>query len=415
MTASLSLPHLPRNRALQERAALVIPGGIYGHLDAALTFKGAPQFVDHADGSRFWDVDGNEYLDLMCSWGPILHGHRHPKIEAAVARQVAKADTANGPGEVLVELAELFTATVAHADWAIFAKNGSDATTLCLTLARAKTHRRTILVAEGAYHGALPWCNPNVSGALPSDRQHLSYYRYNDLDGVRALAEQHRDDLAGIIASAFRHDAGYDQELPTPEFARGLREICDQNAALLILDEVRAGFRLSFGGSWEPLGVQPDLSAWSKAIGNGYPIAAVLGADEIRAAAQSVFATGSFWMSAGPMAAAVATINLLAEEDGVARMSARGQQLRDGITEQARSYGLDVNLTGPVTMPYLSFAGEDNWERTEMWTAGCISRGLYVHPRHNWFLSTALTEADIEQALQASDASFADVARHFGR
>jgi glutamate-1-semialdehyde 2,1-aminomutase len=346
----------------------------------------------------------------MCSWGPILHGHRHPKVEEAVVRQVASVDCGNGPTQVFVELAELFVRTVDHARWAVFAKNGSDVTTLALTIARAATGRKTILVAEGAYHGALPWCNPNTAGVIPTDRASLAYYTYNDLGSVEQLAAQHAGNLAGIIASPFKHDAGLDQALCDPEFAHGLRRICDAHDAVLILDDVRAGFRQALGGSWEPLGVNPDLSAWSKAIGNGYPIAALLGSEAMRAGAEAIFATGSFWMSAGPMAAAIATINLLHEEDGVARMFDRGNQLVTGLHAQAAQAGLPVNVTGPVTMPYLTFAGEESHRWTELWAAAVAARGVYLHPRHNWFLSTALTEADIDAVLTATDGAFQDIA-----
>jgi len=241
----------PVDRALRERASRALPGGVYGHVSSSLLWPGAPQFVSRAEGSRIWDVDGREYVDLMCSWGPILLGHRHPAVEEAVERQHRLVDCGNGPSPVMVNLAERLIATVGHADWALFAKNGGDATTLCLTLARAHTGRATILVAEGAYHGALPWCNPERLGTVPGDRAHLAYYRFNDLESVRAAVRAHPGDLAGVIVSPFRHDAGFDQELPDPVFARGLRELCDETGALLILDDVRAGFRVALGSSWE--------------------------------------------------------------------------------------------------------------------------------------------------------------------
>lgn len=402
---------LDKDAALRTRAFKVVPGGMYGHTVVSGLWPGAPQFVGRAEGSHVWDVDGNEYVDLMCSWGPILHGHRHPKVEEAVARQSTQVDTGNGPGAVFVELAELFVDTVEHADWAMFAKNGSDVTTLALTIARAQTNRRVILVAEGAYHGALPWCNPNQTGVVASDREFLDYYIFNDLESVRVLAEKHKGDLAGVIVSAFKHDAGFDQALPDPEFARGLRQICDKAGAALILDDVRAGFRMALGASWEPLGVQPDLSAWSKGIGNGYPIAALLGSDDFRSAATSVFATGSFWMSAGPMAAALASIQLLRDEDGVSQMFQQGNRLVEGLRSLALGHGLEVNLTGPSTMPYLSFVHETDRELTELWASNMAARGVFLHPRHNWFISTALTVEDVERALAAADVSFAAVAR----
>jgi len=410
----MNAPSHPISDALLHRAAAVIPNTMYGHQDARGLWPGAPQYVSRTAGPRLWDADGHEYIDLLCSWGPIIHGYQHPRIEEAVNRQRRLCDTANGPSEHMVTLAEKLVEVVEHADWAMFAKNGSDVTTLCLTIARAHTGRAVILVEEGTYHGALPWCNPDKTGVLPSDRAGLAYYTYNDLASVQKLVDEHRGDVAGIIAAPFRHDpAGSDLELVDPEFARGLRRICDENQALLILDEVRTGFRMSFGGSWEPLGVRPDLSSWSKAIGNGYPIAAVLGAEKVRAAAGSFFVTGTFWFSAVPMVAALTSITMLQESDGVSQMFTRGEHLVSGLRLQAASYSLPVNITGPATMPYLSFAGERDHQVTLAWTAECAARGVFIHPKHNWFMSTALTEADIDAVLIATDAAFKTVATQF--
>ena len=289
---------------------------MYGHQSAASLPAAYPQFMRGGRGARIWDVDGNEYVDLMCSYGPVVLGHQHPRVEEAAAAQAALGDCQNGPGPVMVDLAELLVRTVRHADWAMFAKNGTDATTMCCTIARAQTGRRKILVAAGAYHGAAPWCTPRPAGVTPQDRANLGYYTYNDLASVRQAAAEAGDDLAAILVSPFKHDAGYDQELVDPEFARGLRALCDATGAALILDDVRCGFRLHLGSSWEPIGVDPDLSAWSKAIANGHPLAAVLGNDAFRDGARQVFVTGSFWFSAVPMAAAIATITALARGAG---------------------------------------------------------------------------------------------------
>jgi glutamate-1-semialdehyde 2,1-aminomutase len=398
------------DRALRERAQAVIPGGMYGHQSTAFLWPGAPQFMSTADGSRIWDVDGNEYIDLMCSYGPILLGHRHPGVEDAVRRQHELIDCGNGPAAVMVDLAERLVAVVEHADWAVFAKNGTDATTLCLTFARAHTGRAAILAAEGAYHGAAPWCTPSRSGIVAGDRSHLAYYRFNDLESVHRAAAAHEGDLAGVIVSPFRHDAGFDSEMPDPAFAHGLRELCDRTGALLILDEVRAGLRLAYGGSWEHLGLRPDLSAWGKGIANGYPLAAVLGAEPVRSAAKSVFATGTFWTSADPMAAAIATLDVLKQTDGVAALHTAGQQFWDGVQHQASARSVEINLTGPVTMPYITFAAERDHELGDVFARGCAENGLYLHPRHNWFISAAHSEHDIEQALTATDQGFAAVA-----
>src|SRR5271170_2314582 len=306
--------------ALRERARAVIPGGMYGHLSVNALPAEYPQFYQRAEAAHVWDVDGNEYVDFMCSFGPNLLGHKHPKVEQAAAAQAALGNTMSGPGPVMVELAELLVGRVAHADWAIFAKYGTDATTVCLMVARAATGRPTVLAAAGAYHGAVPWFSHRPDGVTAQDRANFRYYRFNDIASVERAVEEAGGDVAAIIVSPLRHDAGFDQEMVRPEFARQLRELCDRIGAALIMDEVRAGFRLHDGGSWEPIGVAPDLSAWSKAIANGYPLAAILGSARYAEAAARIFVTGSFWFQSVPMAAAVATITAIREESAVPAM-----------------------------------------------------------------------------------------------
>jgi glutamate-1-semialdehyde 2,1-aminomutase len=392
------------------RAATVIPGGLYGHQNVATLPRGYPQFMSRGLGAHVWDVDGNEYVDLMCSYGPVLLGHRHPKVDEAAARQAAEADCQNGPSPRMVELAEAFVATVDHADWAVFSKNGTDATTQCLTIARAATGKRKILVATGAYHGAAPWCTPGPGGVLAEDRAHLLTYRYNDLASVEAAVAAAGDDLAAVVVSPIRHDVNADLELPDPAFARGLRSVCDSRGAVLILDDVRCGLRLHHGSSWEPLGVEPDLSAWSKAIANGYALGAVLGRESLAGAVRKIFTTGSFWFAAVSMAASLATLAVLEEEDTVGRTVKIGSMLRHGLAEQATARALEVSLSGPVQMPFLTFAGDDDFSRADRFAQRCILGGVYLHPRHNWFVSGAMDEADVDRVLDVTEAAFDEVA-----
>jgi glutamate-1-semialdehyde 2,1-aminomutase len=403
------------DRALRDRARAVIPGGMYGHQSMAALPPEYPQFMRGGRGARVWDADGNEYVDLVCSYGPVVLGHQHPAVEAAAREQAALGDCQNGPGEVMVALAETLVSVVDHADWAMFAKNGTDATTMCCTIARAQTGRSRILVARGAYHGAAPWCTPRPDGTTPADRANLGYFEYNDLASARAAAAEAGDDLAGILVSPFRHDAGYDQELVDPAFARGLRELCDQAGAALILDDVRCGFRLHLGSSWEPIGIRPDLSAWSKAIANGHPLAAVTGTDAFRDGASRIFVTGSFWFSAAAMAAAVATIDALRTESAIPAMQRAGAALREGITAQASAWGFEIRYTGPDPMPYLTFAGDRDHALVSEFAAEAVRRGAFVHPRHNWFVSAAMTDADIALALTATDEAFGAIRKRLGQ
>jgi glutamate-1-semialdehyde 2,1-aminomutase len=399
---------------LRQRARAVIPGGMYGHMSANALPPAYPQFYQRSEGSHVWDVDGNEYVDFMCSFGPIILGHKHPGVEAAAAAQRADGDTQAGPAAAMVDAAELLVDRVAHADWAMFAKNGTDATTTCVTIARAATGRAKVLAAAGAYHGSAPWCTIRMDGVTPEDRANLAYYTFNDIASVHRALEEAGGEAAAIIVSPFRHDAGFDEELVDPQFARDLRALCDRTGAALVLDEVRAGFRMNDGGSWEPLGVAPDLSAWSKAIGNGYPVAAILGSAPLREAASRIFVTGSFWFQAVPMAAAVATITAIREEDAVAAMRRTGTKLQEGIERQAAEAGVRISMTGPPAMPNLRFPDDADLAKGKMFCGTVAEHGVILHPRHNWFLSAAHTDHDIERALDATWAGFQAVRAQFG-
>jgi glutamate-1-semialdehyde 2,1-aminomutase len=397
---------------LRRRAARVIPGGMYGHLNATLLPPGYPQFYARAHGCRLWDVDGREYLDFMCSWGPIIVGHQHPVVEEAARRQAAQGDCMNGPTARLVELSERLVDLLPHADWALFQKNGTDATTTAVTLARAATRKRKIVLAKGAYHGAVPWCSPSLNGVTAEDRAHLIYFRYNDIESLEAAVREAGDDLAAILVSAFRHDMGQPQELPSAAFAQAARALCDKKAAALILDEVRAGFRLSMQGSWESLGVRPDLSAWSKAIANGYALAAVTGNEAFRQAAREIYITGSFWMGGVAMAAALATLEVLESKDAIRHFEQVGQRLRDGLARQAARHGLAIKQTGPVQLPSVLFEDDADYAKGAYFATEAIKQGVYLHHRHNMFLSLAHTTQDIDLALQVTDHACARLAAH---
>jgi len=399
------------DRALRERARKVVPGGMWGHMRAEGLPEGYPQFFARGEGCYLFDVDGRRYLDFMCSWGPIVLGHKHGEVEDAVRRQAADGDCLNGPTARMVELAERLVGLVTHASWVMFSKNGTDATTTCVTLARGATGRRKIVLARGAYHGAVPWCTPHPFGVTSEDKAHAIHCRYNDIASLEAAVDQAGDDLAGILVSAFRHDYGVDQERPDRAFAVRARALADARGAALILDDVRAGFRLSLHGSWHPLGVEPDLSAWSKAIANGYPLAAVAGNDRFREAASKLYVTGSFWCGANAMAASLATLDALERGNGPEHMRAMGQRLRDGLAAQARRHGVGIRQSGPPQMPTVLFDDDPDFIKGYRFVTEALMRGVYLHPKHNMFLSMAHTEADIDFALQVTDEAMAAVAK----
>jgi glutamate-1-semialdehyde 2,1-aminomutase len=399
--------------ALFARAERVIPGGIYGHQSPRMLVPGAyPSFFARAEGARLWDVDGNEYLDLVCGYGPIVLGHNHPAVDAAAAREAANGRCYNGPGRAFVELAERLVALTPWAAWAVFAKNGSDVCTWAVQVARAATGRTKILAAKGAYHGAHAWCAPLPGGTTPEDRVHVATYRYNDLASVDRALALHDGDVAGIIVSPFRHDAFHDSEMPAPGFLAGLRERCDRLGAVLILDDVRAGFRLSLAGSGDAVGVEPDLTCYCKALGNGYPISAALGRERLREAATRVFFTGSYWTGPVEMAASLACLAELEATDAITHMRRIGTRLRDGMVAQGETHALPVHWSGPPALPFMTFRDDEgSFARSRTFAAACAAHGVYLHPHHNWFVSAALDDADVDRILGVTDVAFREVAR----
>lgn len=400
--------------ALRARALKVIPNGMYGHESVRMLPDSFPQFFSKAEGAYIWDADGNRYLDYMCAYGPSLLGYRDERVDAAAQAQAMLGDTLTGPSPLLVELAETLVAMVDHADWAMVCKNGTDATTMAMSSARAQTGKRIVLVAKGAYHGAAPWCTPIPAGTVAEDRAHVRTYAYNDVASLEAAVADAGDDLAAVFASPFRHDAFIDQEAPEPAYARRARELCDETGAMLIVDEVRAGFRLARGSSWSELGVQPDLSAWGKCFANGHPISALLGSDSCREGAGSIYATGSFWLSAVPMAAAIETLRIIRESDYLEHMVRLGERLRSGLDVAATKHGFALRQTGPVQMPQIMFADDPDFRVGYGWAEEMLARGVYMHPWHNMFLCAAMTDADIDLTLVAADDAFAALAARRG-
>ncbi|MGV9796786.1 aminotransferase class III-fold pyridoxal phosphate-dependent enzyme [Mycobacterium sp. NPDC003449] len=398
---------------MRERAAKVIPAGMYGHMRAHTPHmpQSYPQFWSRGEGVYAWDVDDNRFIDFMCSFGPMLLGHRNPVVEAAAQQQAQLGDALSGPSPRMVELAELFTETVAHADWAMFAKNGTDATSAAVRIARVASGRRKLLKATKAYHGANEWFTPITAGVTAEDRANIVEFAYNDITDLQRVAAEHAGDIAAIIVTPFRHDSYAPQEHAEAQFARTARELATREGAALILDEVRAGFRLHVKGSWEPLAVRPDMTAFSKAIANGYALSALVGADSLREAASQVYVTGSFWFSAVAMAAGIATVTQAVELDAPAVMAASGERFRLALEAQAAGAGLPLAVTGPPQMPLLNFVDDSDLRKALAFTDAAARRGVLLHPWHNMFLSTAHTTEVIDDVLDRTQDAFAEIAQ----
>jgi glutamate-1-semialdehyde 2,1-aminomutase len=397
-----------RSQELFDRASRVILGGIYGHASPALALPGSfPYYAERAQGCRYWDVDGNEYIDYLCGYGPMILGHQHPEVEAAAARQQRDALCVNHPGAIMVDLAEYLVALVEFSAWAVFGKNGSDMTTWAVQVAREHTKRRKILKVAGAYHGIDPWCTPGHAGLLEEDRAHVHDFNWNDLESFERLLRQFRGDIAGVIMTPFHHPAFQESQMPAPGFWSHIETACRREGIVLILDDIRAGFRLDLGGSHRYFGFEPDLICFCKALANGHALSAALGRRELRSAASKVFLTGSYWNSPPAMAAALACLQIMKREGTPAVLRQRGEQLMQGLVETGARHGYEVSASGPPAVPFLSFADDRSLRRRQRFCAEVAERGAFLHPHHNWFLSSAHTPEDIDATLRMADEAFA--------
>ena len=393
--------------ALWERARRVMPGGVYGHQNGATLGEGHPRFLARAERSRVWDVDGNEYVDWMCAYGPMILGYGHPAVESAVAEQVAAGDCLPLPGPRMVELAERLVALTPRADLVVFGKNGADATSWAVDVARAHTGRPLIARVAGAYHAARPWALPRLPGVPSHYREDLVEFSWNDLDGLRALFERHPDAIAVVMTTPFDHSTGTN---PAPGFFAGIRALCDRHGAVFAMDDVRAGFRFHLGGSCEHFGAAPDLICYSKAIANGHALSAGLAREALRGAAERIYFTGSFFFASGAFAAALATLEVLERTDAIARIGRIGGLLVEGLGEQARRHGVALLPPGQPAMPVIRFAEDPERRRIRRWCSLVTEGGAYAHPAHNWFVSAAHTEDDVTRTLEATERAFGLVA-----
>jgi len=397
------------------RATKVIPSGISGNKNPAFAVPGTfPYFAERGEGCKYWDVDGNEYIDYLLGYGPIVLGYNYKKIDEAADKQKKMGSAFNHPTERSVELAEKMVEIVPWADWAVFGRNGSDVTTYSIQIAREYTQKRKIIMAKGAYHGSHSWCTPGHGGLIDEDYRQVLSFTWNDATELEDLVKANEGDVAAIILTPYHHPAFADQVMPAPGFWADVRRICDENDIVLIADDVRAGFRLDIGGSGEYLGYKPDIACYCKAIANGYCMSSAVGRDKLKNAASKVFFTGTYYTSAIEIAAALATIEELQATNAIEHMMKMGTMLQEGLKAKAESHGLQVNITGPPTIPYMSFSNESNFRRSQLFSGEVAKRGAILHPHHNWFLSYSHKEADILKTLDIADECFGIVKKEFG-
>ena len=401
-----------RSREIFDRATKVIPSGIYGHQGPAegcfIPVDAFPFYAERAKGSYFWDVDGNRFIDYMCAYGPNILGYCDEVVDEAARKQLEKCNCTTAPSHVMVDFAELLVDTVASADWAFFAKNGNDATTLAIMTARAHTRRKKIVFFKGFYHGVSPWTQKlDYSGILEEEVCNNIYLEWNDLEGLRATFDKYKGQIAAVISQPYMHGNFNDNSLPADGFWQGVRNLCTENGTVLIVDDVRAGFRLDMAGSDHYFGFEADLICFCKALANGYNVSALCGKDFLKNTVSGISFTGSYWMSAEPFAAGIATINRMKELGGPAVLIEKGRMLKEGLIAAAEKHGHKLVVSGVESLFYLRLADDDSLMMHQRWIAEMVKRGVYLTNHHNHFINYSLTDEDIKETCEIADEAFA--------
>ena len=400
-----------KSRKLFERAVQVIPGGVYGHQGPAngcfIPTEAFPFFSERAQGTYFWDVDGNRFIDYMCAYGPNILGYGDKDVDEAGIEQLRIGNCVTAPSARLVEFAEVMVDTVAMADWAFFMKNGGDATSLALMVARAATGRKKVILVRGNYHGVAPWAQGvGCGGVIPEDLANMLYVDWNHPEQVEALINQYPGEIACFMSTPYWHGNFAENELPAEGYWQKIRKLCTDNGIVLAIDDVRCGFRLDMAGSDHYFGFKADLICFCKAIANGWSVSALCGTDALKGAATDVFYTGSYWLSATHFAAGMACIAKMKKLGGPKVLIDYGKKLTDGLMALAKSHGYNLIVSGVPSMFYLRIADDPSLVLHQRWIAECVKRGVYFANHHNHFVNYALTDEDMRHTLEVADEAF---------
>lgn len=412
---------------LFEEGKKYIPGGVNSPVRAFKSVGGNPVFMARGEGSKLFDVDGNEYIDYIGSWGPHIFGHNPPFIKEAVLKALENGSSFGAPTEMEVEMAKLITSLVPSIEMVRMVNSGTEATMSAVRVARGYTNREKIIKFEGCYHGhadfflikagsgALTFGQPDSPGVTKGTANDTLIARYNDLESVVELVKQNKGEIAALILEPVVGNMGV--VIPTENFMNGLREICTKEGIVFIFDEVMTGFRLAQGGAQEVFGITPDMTTFGKIIGGGLPVGAFGGKREIMeklAPSGPVYQAGTLSGNPLAMAAGFAALTHIKENPGIYDLlEEKTDKLETGFRENFEKLGKEYRINRIGSMISMFFTEQPVYDLESAMKSdtalyakffhGMLDRGIYLPPAQfeSWFLSTALTDDDIDRTINA--------------
>ena len=423
------------SKQLFEEACELIPGGVNSPVRAFKAVGDYPVFIERGEGAYLYDVDGNKYVDYICSWGPLLLGHQPEAVSKAVMEALTKGSTYGAPTGIEVEMAKKIVDAVPSVEMVRMVSSGTEATMSALRLARGYTGRNKIVKFEGCYHGhadhllikagsgALTFGVPSSPGVPESIASETLTAQYNDIDSVKALFAQYPDQIAAVIVEPIAGNMGL--VLPKEGFLEGLREVTAEHGALLIFDEVISGFRASFGGAQKVYNIMPDLTCMGKIIGGGLPVGAYGGKKEIMmhvAPVGPVYQAGTLSGNPLAMAAGMAILDELAKPGVYEAIEVKTKKLVQGLQAAADKAGVKIALNQSASLFTIFFtetpvdsyqaAMTSNTEQFKVFFQAMLNQGFYLPPSQFecWFVSQAHSDEDIDNTIKAAETAFRAVA-----
>ncbi len=404
---------LDKSMALFAEAQTLVPGGVAGIRRPYNFVQGEyPIFFDRGKGGRIIDVDGNEYIDYLCAYGPIIIGYCEEEIDNAVIEQIQNKGFCFSLTQPMQnDLVRKLQEVIPCCEMAAIVKTGSDATTIAIRVARAYTGK--LKVARCGYHGWHDWC-VEVKGGVPEKMyEDILEFHYNDLDELEDILKANANDMAAIIVTPVGHPLAAEVQMPKPGYLEGVRKLADKYGCVLIFDEIRSGFRCHIGGAQALFGVTPDLATFGKAMANGYAIAALVGKREVmNVMADRVFLSSTFFPNSDAQIAALKTIEILQRDNVLDVVAEKGRIFAEKVGKVVADSGMPARLSGAPWMPFITFPKDETGLykklRNEFYT-NLIRRGVFLQPYHHGYICYRHTDADLDYTVTSIQESLADL------